>query len=105
MNEGWYYENYFYPNILKNNSIYENDVASPTTAEPIMSNILEKYTERGFSRIDLNQLLLYDNFKHYSSASSLSSYCDLEKTFITIFPEPPYTRQSYHVKYDYSCNF
>lgn len=100
-----YYENYFYQNILKNNSIYEKDVADPKAAERIMSNILEKYIERGFPRINLNQLLLYDNFKHYSSAELLGQYCNLENTFITIHPEPPFTSKDYRVDYDYSCNF
>ena len=90
-----YYENYFYSNILKNNPGVEDH----------LSDILDEYSKAGFPRITLNQLLLYDNRKHYASAESISEYCDLNKTIIKIFPESPYTSKNYRVDYNYSCNF
>ena len=100
-----YYENYFYPNILSSNSLTLSQVKSPQDAESLLSNILDKYTETGFSRITLNQLLLFDNRRHYSAAASLANYCNLDNTIIKIYPEPPYTINSYHADYDYSCKF
>ena len=85
-----YYENYFY----ESNEF--SDSADST---------LEKYSTTGLPRITLNQLLLYDNRKHYASASTISKYCDLNKTIVKIFPEPPYTSKNYRVEYNYSCNF
>ncbi|MBQ3296266.1 hypothetical protein IJG95_00955 [Candidatus Saccharibacteria bacterium] len=100
-----YYENYFYPKILENNSLKKDDVLDPASAESHLSSIMEKYLDTGFSRITLNQLFLYDNRKNYAAASSISKYCDLNKTTIKIFPESPYTVKSYRVDYKYSCNF
>ena len=80
-----YYENYFYPNILKNNSLSLDDVSNPDSAKEKLSGILDNYQNTGFPRVTLNQLLLYDNRKNYASASSISEYCDLDKTIIKIF--------------------
>lgn len=100
-----YYENYFYRNILDNNSLTPEDVSDSTSAENSLSSILDSYKNTGFPRITLNQLLLYDNRKNYASASPISEYCDLNKTTIKIFPESPYTVKSYRIEYNYSCNF
>ena len=100
-----YYENYFYRNILDNNSLNPDDVTESTSTENNLSDILDQYKNTGFPRITLNQLLLYDNRKNYALASSISEYCDLNKTTIKIFPEPPYTAKNYRVEYNYSCNF
>ena len=100
-----YYENYFYPKILKNNSIENSDATNPSFAESHLSSVMEEYQKTGFSRITLNQLFLYDNRKNYSLSTPIAKYCDLDKSFIKIFPEPPYTAKSYRVEYNYSCNF
>lgn len=84
-----YYENYFYPNIPK----------------PSLADVLDKYTSTGFPRLTLNQLLLYDNRKHYASFDTISQYCDVNKTIIKIFPESPFTSKNYRIEYNYSCNF
>lgn len=99
-----YYETYFYPNAIKNNSA-SIDGASSDTKEQLLTNIFSEYHELGFSRITLNQLLLFDNLRHYESAASLAKYCDLERTTIKIHPDPPYTSRDYHIDYHYSCNF
>lgn len=81
-----YYENYYYPSI------------------PNPSG-LDYYAERGFARVTLRQLMLYDNRKHYASMEYLSTYCNLDQTQIKIYPEKPFERKNYRVDYTYSCKF
>ena len=81
-----YYENYFYDRIKD----YSN---------------LDNYTESGFSRVTLRQLLLFDSERHAKETSLLSQYCDTESTYVRIFPEEPFERHDYHVDYHYACTF
>ena len=81
-----YYENYFYDSV-------------PDHAA------LDLYKDTGLARITLRQLLLYSDKKHATSLEFFEKYCDLEKTYIKIFPENPYERINYRVDYTYSCNF
>ena len=81
-----YYENYFY------DSVPEHEA-------------LDLYKDTGLARVSLRQLLLYSDKKHATSLEFFEKYCDLEKTYIKIFPEGPYERENYHVDYAYSCNF
>ena len=85
-----YYENYYY-----------NQFADRDDLEEIM----QKYTERGFSRITLRQLLLHDYEKNLETANYLRKYCDENKTYLYIFPDPPFTKTSYHIEYYYACDF
>lgn len=89
-----YYENEFYPQV-------DPDPNSPSTA----ANALEKYQTIGLSKITLRQLLLHDPQKTADVSDYLLKYCDGENTFIKFYPDPPYTRTSYHVEYTYSCNY
>ncbi|MBR2994897.1 hypothetical protein IKF32_03220 [Candidatus Saccharibacteria bacterium] len=88
-----YYENYLYDSFK--NSAPNSDV----------EQILNKNTVRGLSRITLRQLLLHDESKNADIANYLLEYCDENKTYVIIYPEPPYEKTSYHLKYTYSCNF
>lgn len=99
-----YYENYFYSQILENNSIDPNET-NPAIIEPAMKSVMPRYAEPGFARLTLRQLLLYDNKKHYSSINYLSEYCDLDQTLIKIYPEEPFGRKNYRVDYSYYCKF
>ena len=81
-----YYENYFYDRIQN----YEN---------------LTNYTESGFSKVTLRQLLLFDSERHADAADLLTKYCDSEGTYIRIYPEEPFSRQDYRVEYNYACKF
>ena len=81
-----YYENYFYDRIKD----YSN---------------LGSYTESGFSRVTLRQLLLFDSERYANDASLLSKYCDTEATYVRIYPEEPFSKQDYHVDYHYACTF
>ncbi|MBR2641441.1 hypothetical protein IKG29_00250 [Candidatus Saccharibacteria bacterium] len=88
-----YYENYLYDS-FKNSSQNQD-----------MEALLSKHTSRGLSVITLRQLLLHDNAKNAKTASYLREYCDENSTFFQIYPEPPYEKTSYHLKFTYSCNF
>ena len=81
-----YYENYFYERI-KN---YDN---------------LNSYTENGFSKVTLRQLLLFDSERYANDASLLSRYCDAEATYVRIYPEEPFGKTDYKVDYHYACTF
>lgn len=87
-----YYENYFYPEITTNN---------PSSPEQIFA----KYETTGFARVSLRQLLLFDNERHASSATLLSSHCDTNTTFVQFFPTAPFSKSDYRTEYHYSCNF
>ena len=91
-----YYENYF----------YDDFTSSPEFAKiDDLDTAMEKYTRRGFASISLRQLLLHDPAHTAEDANYLKSRCDENKSFIQIFPEPPYDKTSYHIEYTYSCNF
>lgn len=81
-----YYENYFY-----------DSIPNP--------DALTKYVDRGFARVTLHQLLLFDDRRHGAATAELSKYCDLDNTLIKIYPESPFERKNYHVDYTYSCKF
>ena len=89
-----YYENYFYEKLAK---------ASATNKS--FDQAMEKYREPGFARIDFNQLFLYDNKKHNDIAPLITKYCDAEKSFVIIYPDPPYGKTDYHTQFYYSCEF
>ncbi|MBQ3440869.1 hypothetical protein IJG27_00960 [Candidatus Saccharibacteria bacterium] len=97
-----YYENYFYSKILDNNSLSQN---SADFNESVMEDIMKNYTARGFANISLKQLLLYDNQKHASATAFLEQYCNLDRSYIKIYPEAPFNRKNYRVDYNYSCKF
>ena len=52
-----------------------------------------------------NEKIEENNQKNEEHLDFLSTYCDLDTTFITIHPDPPYDKKSYHTEYSYSCNF
>lgn len=88
-----YYENVFYDsNIISNSS------------DKSLEERLSRYSEKGFSRIFLRQLLLAKGPNHQKAANLLKKHCDEDKTYIQIFPEAPYGRKNYHINYVYSCN-
>lgn len=89
-----YYENYFYPRIEEYG-----------TTDQSLNDILSRYVETGFSRVSLHQLLLFDSERYADSEATLSEYCDTELTYIKIYPDPPFTKTSYHIDYHYACTF
>ena len=89
-----YYENYFYPR-----------VESYGTTDKTIGEIMSRYTESGFSKITLRQLLLFDSERYADAAALLTEYCDPELTYVKIFPDEPFTKSDYHVDYHYACTF
>lgn len=89
-----YYESYFYPRI-----------ETYGTTDKSLADIMSRYTETGFSKVTLRQLLLFDSERYASSTAFLSEYCDIESTYVKIYPEPPYTKSDYRTEYHYTCTF
>ena len=88
-----YYENYLYEKIGKHSK-------TGSAAE-----VLKDYNETGLSSVYLSQLLLYDNQIDTETVKYLSNRCDENKTAVKFFPEPPYSKTSYHTEYFYTCDF
>lgn len=91
-----YYENYFYESLIN---------SSKSQSDSNINSVMEKYNPAGLSPLTLSDLLTYDNQKNNRYAGFLSEYCDIDNTFIKLYPDPPYERTSYHAEYTYSCNF
>lgn len=100
-----YYEKHFYEMFLRNNSISKDSLETSKEVQDTVSELLEKRVERGFSPVSFRQLLLYDDLKHADSANGIAKYCDLDKSFIKIYPESPFKSENYRIEYTYSCNF
>ena len=90
-----YYENYFFPDL--ESSIHEHGTSD-------ISEVLSKYTDTGFSKVPLRQILFHTT-QDGSITDTISDRCDVNTTFVHFFPEPPFVATSYHATYDYSCNF
>lgn len=91
-----YYENYFYPSLINSDKFQ---------SLPDQTSVLDNYHTHGLSSIPLDTLLLYDNQKNASYSDFLSEYCDTGATTVTIYPDPPYEKSSYHIEYHYSCDY
>ena len=90
-----YYETYFFPDLAS--SIHSHSSSD-------ISTVLSEYTDTGFAKVPLRQILLHSNTDS-SVTALISEYCDISFTFVHFFPESPFTATSYHSSYDYSCNF
>lgn len=90
-----YYEEYY----------YEKTKASIPEAN--FESVMRQYTERGINDgyVTLRQLMLYDGGRFSSELNAISDYCDLDKTYVEIFPTKPYGKTDYRTNYKYSCNF
>lgn len=91
-----YYENYF----------YEDFVNSAKFAK--INNIekaFSKYSERGFSKVRLSEILFHGGTETTDDISRVLNYCDEDESFVQFFPETPYEKNTYHIDYNLSCNF
>ena len=88
-----YYEENFYPNLANSDSFDGN-----------FEKALSRYADKGLSRVYLRQFLLLEDVDE-KTADFLKQYCNENSTYIRFFPEPPYSRDSYHTEITYSCNF
>lgn len=90
-----YYENYYYDNFIANLS--EEDAAIAFTT----------YSEYGFPKIFLRELLLFDNGRHADSRSFFDGqyYCNTNHTSMQIVPKYPYGKKDYDILYSYECQW
>ena len=88
-----YYENYLYEKALTSTD-------TQSTAE-----LAERYIKAGFPPITLRQLFLFDGERYAESSGIITNYCDENNTFITFYPESPFTSTDYRVEYHYTCTF
>ncbi|MBQ1373476.1 hypothetical protein IIY66_01570 [Candidatus Saccharibacteria bacterium] len=90
-----YYEDYFFPDL-------ESSIRAHTSSD--ISEILSEYTDTGFAKVPLRQILLHTDTSIVDT-SLITDHCDTNTTLVHFFPEPPFTATSYHTSYDYACNF
>ena len=88
-----YYENYLYEKISNHN---ESNSAS---------RALEGSEKYGLATTPLSQLLFYDKKIDQETIKYLTSHCDENKTTVKFYPEPPYSKTSYHIEFFYTCDF
>ena len=88
-----YYENYYYDQ-------FTDGMSDEDFAAAFMT-----YSEYGFPRVYLRELLLFDDGRHSDARAYFDGqyYCNTNHTSITIVPEYPYGKKDYHVNYDYEC--
>lgn len=89
-----YYEEYIYENLI-DESMDEAEIAKK----------MELYKVKGFSPVNLRQLLIHDERRAQKEVDYIRYYCDENKTSIKFFPEEPYGRQDYRIEFRYSCEF
>ena len=91
-----YYENYYHPRLI--NSRQFKQLSD-------LDKAMQKYHEKGFTPISLNELLTYDNNNYSADRDYLTSYCNPKSTAVVFYPDSPYDAKSYHLNITYSCNF
>ena len=87
-----YYENYLYKKII-NSKKTEN-----------LDDIFKDYNETNPSTIYLRQLLYHKEIDQ-KTINFIKTYCDENKTYVKFHPEHPYSKSSYSISYNYSCDF
>ncbi len=90
-----YYENYYYDQFIQN--VPESDLAMA----------FQTYTDYGFPRVYLRELLLFDNSRHASSRAMFEGQyiCNTNNTAIQIVPYAPFGKTDYRVNYFYDCSY
>lgn len=90
-----YYENYYYDAFIS--SLPDEDYSIAFTT----------YSEYGFPKVYLRELLLFDDGRHTDSRQYFEGQylCNTNRTSITIIPYAPFGRTDYEVKYDYDCEW
>ena len=91
-----YYENYFYSELLNNNSGDESAAASA----------LSIYRDKQMEPVKLRQLLLFDNGRHQNSSEVFNSThykCDTNVSTVRFQPVEPYGRTDYTYEVNLSC--
>ena len=91
-----FYENHLYVGVANTDSSADRNT---------FENIMQKYAEDGFGTIRLRQILHFNSGMPASEKDFITSYCDENRTYVKIYPEPPFSPESYRAEYHYSCNF
>ncbi|MBR2709149.1 hypothetical protein IKE98_02385 [Candidatus Saccharibacteria bacterium] len=87
------------------NHLYSDFINSGKFDSENLEETMQIYAERGFSHVFLRQILLHEAYRDTEDAKFLREACDENKTIIQFFPDAPYTKESFHTKITYSCNF
>jgi hypothetical protein len=90
-----YYENHLYSDFINSDKFDKDN----------LEESMQIYAERGFSHLLLRQILLHEAYRDTEDAKFLREACDENKTIIQFYPDAPYTKESFHTKITYSCNF
>lgn len=85
-------------------SYYEDHLYTKFLAPDGNTNAFEKYGKTGLPLVQLRQLVFTSNLEK-SEIERIRKACDENKTYVKYYPEPPYTKTSYHIEYTYNCNF
>lgn len=90
-----YYENYYYDEFV--NSVPEGE----------LNIAFATYTDYGFPRVYLRDLLLFDNGRHAASRAYFESQyaCNTNRTAIQIVPYAPFGKTDYRINYFYDCEY
>ena len=90
-----YYENYYYDQFVQN--VPENELSLAFTT----------YTDYGFPKVYLRELLLFDNSRHAASRAYFDGQytCNTNTTAIQIIPYAPFGKTDYKINYIYDCKY
>ena len=88
-----YYENYYYDSFVAN--LPEEDFQTAFTT----------YSEYGFPRVYLRELLLFDDGRHAADRAYFDGeyFCNTNHTSVIILPTAPFNKTDYTLKYEYDC--
>ena len=90
-----YYENYYYDKFVG------------STPEEELGMAFQTYTEYGFPRVYLRELLLFDDSRHADSRAYFEGQyaCNTNRTAIIIVPHAPFGKTDYEIQYLYDCEY
>lgn len=91
-----YYEKYYYEHLSNSEHFKSGDN---------LDAIMDKYVKAGFSPVTLRELTLQNPSLSKSEIEYVLKYCDEDATRVTIYPESPFKRTSYHTEFTYACTF
>lgn len=77
---------------------YENSLY-----ESLTSDVMDKYSQRGFAPVYLRQLLIDESDQ--STVNLIRKHCDENTTSVKFYPDPPYDKKSYRMEFQYDCDF
>lgn len=85
-------------------SYYEDNLYEKFVNPTNSTEMLQKYDKTGLPLVQLRQLIFTSDLEK-TEIEQIRNACDENKTYVKYFPEPPYSKTSYHIEYTYNCNF